>query len=157
MTKSKSVQKHSQLSTFKSPHSELMYRSLVFARENAGQPLYFVAGSAGGPWNAMNALAASHKAHGGPCFYCKQNIAKGQGTIDHVEPLSLGGRSSLQNLVVACKPCNTKKGHRVIDAFNPDAGKEWLQALLEQVQDRLNRINPASSPPPPSPDAAGGP
>lgn len=131
-----------------------MYRAIVYAREHNGRAVYFFAGTAGGPWNALNALAASHKIHGGACFYCKQNVAKGQGTIDHVEPLSLGGRSSLQNLVLACKPCNARKGHQVIDAYNPDAGKEWLQALLVQVQERLGRINPASSPPPPLPDAA---
>ena len=32
------------------------------------------------------------------------------------------------------------KGHQVIEAYNADAGREWLNALLRQVQDRLNRL-----------------
>lgn len=140
-----------------SPHKDLVYRALVFARDNQQRRLYFVAGIAGGPWNALNALANSHKTHGGSCFYCGKGVAKGQATIDHVEPICRGGKSEIQNLVIACKPCNASKGHQVIEFYNPQAGKEWLEAVLAQVTLRLNAINPASSPPPPSPDAAGGP
>lgn len=135
----------------------MLYRALVFARLNATTALNYVAGVGGGPWNAVNALARSYKRHGGECFYCRKVLKDGSGTIDHVEPVSLGGVSEIQNLVLACKPCNASKGHRPIETFNPGAGKEWLEALLRQVQERLDRINPASLPRPPSPDAAGGP
>ena len=127
-----------------SPIDGLAYRAVVFARTNRDTSLYFVAGAEGGPWSACKALATSHKIHGGDCFYCKKSTAKGDATIDHVEPASLGGKGNLSNLVVACKPCNAKKGHSVIDAYNPQAGKEWLNALLVQVQTRLAAINPAS-------------
>jgi len=33
-------------------------------------------------------------------------------TIDHVLPKSRGGKSSWNNVVVACKPCNLKKGNQ---------------------------------------------
>ena len=123
-----------------SPLDDLVYRALVFSKLNQHQQyLYFVAGVAGGPWSAHNALTHSHKAHGGPCFYCKKQVAKGEATIDHVEPTSRGGQKVIQNLVIACKPCNAAKGHQVIEFYKPDAGKEWLEALLRQIQQRLDR------------------
>jgi 5-methylcytosine-specific restriction endonuclease McrA len=114
---------------------------VVFARKDGkGTPLYWVAGLDRGPMGAEKALRAAHEIHGGECFYCKQAIAEREFTIDHVEPDALGGKAHLQNLVVAHKACNLAKGHQVIEAYNADAGREWLNALLRQVQDRLNRL-----------------
>lgn len=41
------------------------------------------------------------------CVYCgsDKNL-----TLDHVIPESKGGESTVENLVVACRKCNTKKG-----------------------------------------------
>ena len=41
-----------------------------------------------------------------PCFYCKSSKS---GTIDHVMPLSKGGRHSIGNLLPACMACNQQK------------------------------------------------
>jgi len=41
-----------------------------------------------------------------PCFYCQSPKS---GTIDHVMPLSKGGRHSIGNLLPACMPCNQSK------------------------------------------------
>ena len=35
-------------------------------------------------------------------------------TIDHVIPKSRGGRTSWENMVVACKRCNLRKGNRTL-------------------------------------------
>lgn len=114
---------------------------VVFARKDGnGTPLYFVAGSDRKPMGAEKALRAAHRIHGGECFYCKQALAESELTIDHVEPDALGGKAHLQNLVLAHKTCNLAKGHRIIEAYKADAGREWLNALLRQVQDRLNRL-----------------
>ena len=61
-------------------------------------------------------------------------------TIDHVEPDRFAGRNNLQNLLASCRNCNLTKAQHPIDAFKPEAGREWLGALLRQVQDRLNRL-----------------
>ena len=117
------------------------YRMVVYSRSDGNDtPLYFVAGSGCREMGAERALRAAHKLHGGECFYCKQKIADGDLTIDHVEPEALGGRPHLQNLVVAHKACNAAKGHKLIEVYSPEAGREWLSALLMQVQDRLNRL-----------------
>ncbi len=119
----------------------LPYRMIVFARLNQHQrPLYLVAGSGKAAAGAEKALREAHRLHGGECFYCKESVPAEELTIDHAEPAALGGKDDLQNLLIACKPCNARKGHRAIEFFHPDAGREWLGALLAQVQERLDRL-----------------
>ncbi len=45
----------------------------------------------------------------GVCYYCRQSIKPQELTMDHVVPVSRGGKSSKGNIVPACKACNTKK------------------------------------------------
>jgi 5-methylcytosine-specific restriction endonuclease McrA len=45
----------------------------------------------------------------GVCHYCGRHVGPGQLTMDHVVPLSRGGKSKKGNLVPACKTCNSKK------------------------------------------------
>ncbi len=46
------------------------------------------------------------------CQYCGQRFSRAELTIDHVVPRCLGGRDTWDNLVLACVPCNLKKGGR---------------------------------------------
>lgn len=49
------------------------------------------------------------KTASGICHYCgKKSAFKGL-TMDHLVPLSRGGRSTKDNLVPCCKSCNTQK------------------------------------------------
>jgi 5-methylcytosine-specific restriction endonuclease McrA len=50
----------------------------------------------------------------GCCAYC----GKPGTTIDHVVPLSKGGRDEIANVLPACKPCNSSKNNRDLS--------EWL-------------------------------
>lgn len=54
---------------------------------------------------------------GTACVYCGDTV--GPFHLDHVHPVSRGGRSTVGNLVVACVPCNLSKGARTPG--------EWLQ------------------------------
>ena len=45
----------------------------------------------------------------GVCYYCRCEIKPAELTMDHVVPLSRGGKSTKGNVVPACKSCNTKK------------------------------------------------
>ena len=47
----------------------------------------------------------------GICQYCKQIFLPKELTMDHIIPLSRGGRSEKFNLAPCCKECNTKKKH----------------------------------------------
>ena len=46
------------------------------------------------------------------CQYCGQVFVTSRLTLDHVVPSSKGGANSWENLVTACKPCNTRKADR---------------------------------------------
>lgn len=43
------------------------------------------------------------------CQYCGVHCTDGTATLDHVLPQSLGGKTTWENSVCACKPCNYKK------------------------------------------------
>jgi 5-methylcytosine-specific restriction endonuclease McrA len=43
------------------------------------------------------------------CQYCAGSFVNSQLTIDHVIPKSQGGKNNWENMVTACKPCNSKK------------------------------------------------
>ena len=45
----------------------------------------------------------------GECHYCRKMFEKKDLTMDHIVPLSRGGKSTKGNLVVACEPCNSDK------------------------------------------------
>lgn len=46
------------------------------------------------------------------CQYCAVALPTHELTADHVVPKSMGGRTSWENVVTACAPCNRKKGGR---------------------------------------------
>ena len=45
----------------------------------------------------------------GNCYYCGSHVGINALTMDHLIPLSRGGRSTKDNLVPCCKDCNNKK------------------------------------------------
>lgn len=47
------------------------------------------------------------------CAYCGNTT--GPHHIDHMVPLSKGGKSALDNLVVACAPCNASKRDKLVE------------------------------------------
>lgn len=46
------------------------------------------------------------------CQYCGVMPPRTELTLDHVLPRSRGGRTEWENMVVACRACNQKKGNR---------------------------------------------
>ena len=45
----------------------------------------------------------------GRCQYCQKKIPRAKSTYDHVTPKSKGGRTTWDNIVISCIPCNQKK------------------------------------------------
>ena len=60
----------------------------------------------------------------GVCYYCGRRVNPGVLTMDHVVPLTRGGKSTKGNLVPACKDCNSKKKYLL-----PIEWDEYLKGL----------------------------
>ncbi|MBN2333016.1 MAG: HNH endonuclease [Deltaproteobacteria bacterium] len=67
----------------------------------------------------QNKLAA------GICHYCGRHFPPEELTMDHVVPLSRGGKSTKGNIVPCCKACNNQKKY-----LTP------VEMLLDQLPDR---------------------
>ena len=76
-----------------------------------------------------------------PCDYCGVAIAFINSSVDHVVALSVGGANDRTNYALACKPCNNRKGTRLLHEFlagdgrNPGSVRaeepEYLDEILE--------------------------
>ncbi len=50
------------------------------------------------------------KENGLNCHYCKKTIVDEFPSVDHKIPTSKGGTNCIDNLVLCCRSCNSKKG-----------------------------------------------
>lgn len=78
------------------------------ARAQAAQPR---------PWVPLDVQRAVRDRDGDACAYCGSR--EGPFHLDHVMPWSRGGRSTVENMTVACAPCNWSKGSKTPE--------EWRQ------------------------------
>lgn len=87
----------------------------------------------------------------GHCQYCGTRVERKESTLDHVHPISKGGKTTWENTVTACSPCNAGKADKThgwkpkIKPYKPDfyelvnkrkkqgfhnvRFKEWLQFI----------------------------
>lgn len=49
----------------------------------------------------------------GICHYCGRHVPARELTMDHIVPVSRGGKSTRGNVVPCCKECNTRKKSRL--------------------------------------------
>lgn len=49
------------------------------------------------------------KLNEGICYYCKRKFPPDELTMDHIVPISRGGKSIKGNVVPSCRECNAKK------------------------------------------------
>lgn len=61
------------------------------------------------------------------CAYCQKQFHEDALNLDHVTPKKFGGRSSWDNLVSSCYPCNSKKGadFRIKPVIKPHKPTYW--------------------------------
>lgn len=108
--------------TFRSADTEIPCPSVVKLR-------YYVKV----PWKRRRPAVTNRNVLGrdnDTCGYCG-----GVGTtVDHIHPVSRGGKNEWMNVIAACSPCNSKKGNLTLDElgwellFQPTvpADKTWL-------------------------------
>ena len=58
-------------------------------------------------WKGSTQLATLLEKQKGKCGYCGKQMSSP--TVDHKIPVSRGGTDALENLIAACKPCNSRK------------------------------------------------
>lgn len=52
------------------------------------------------------------------CQYCLTILPSKKLTLDHVYPKSKGGKTSWKNIVACCRPCNEKKGDKLLSQID---------------------------------------
>lgn len=60
----------------------------------------------------------------GICHYCGNTFAPDELTMDHIVPVTRGGKSTRGNVVPACKECNNRKKYLL-----PLEWEEFLQRM----------------------------
>lgn len=70
------------------------------------------------------------------CFYCF-NILKSNFQVDHVHPISKGGRHDPENCVLVCQRCNLSKGAKDLD--------DWLEYLIVNIFKLKQKMTPRTS------------
>ena len=59
-------------------------------------------------FSRLNIYARDHDT----CQYCAKTLPRAELNLDHVLPRSQGGKTSWENVVCSCVPCNLRKGGR---------------------------------------------
>ena len=78
------------------------------------------------------------------CQYCNTPYTKHNLTLDHVLPISKGGKTSWTNIVAACGPCNTRKGNKthmkpVKSPYAPD----YYDLVNKRKQLKMDVVHPS--------------
>lgn len=58
----------------------------------------------------------------GRCYFCGRTLSLRTMTIDHLVPIVRGGSQDIDNMCIACGPCNTAKGKQMIEEYRRACG-----------------------------------
>jgi 5-methylcytosine-specific restriction endonuclease McrA len=76
------------------------------------------------------------------CQYCNGRRATQELTFDHVIPRARGGRTSWENVVTACGPCNLRKGSKMPRDCNMIPHQEPRRPTGYELQERGRHFPP---------------
>lgn len=66
---------------------------------------------------------------GGLCAYCRKAKAD---TWDHIVPVTAGGQTTADNIVPACRSCNSSKRSRSLDEWIAATGMALDASVIER-------------------------
>ena len=96
------------------------------------------------PFSKKNVLVRD----GFRCAYCEDDSRRL--TIDHIIPKSRNGRTSFENCVASCKPCNNRKGGRTpseagmylrVKPYQPTISEFLRLKVKKKLQKVVNLLN----------------
>ncbi len=76
------------------------------------------------------------------CQYCAKTFPTKELTFDHVIPRSKGGRSTWENIVSACRKCNTLKGNNLPEDIGMYPITSPVRPSIFDLQDHGRRFPP---------------
>lgn len=76
------------------------------------------------------------------CQYCAERKPAKELTFDHLIPRSRGGRTTWENIITACRPCNTKKGSRLMHECKMFPQLKPVQPTIYELQARGKQFPP---------------
>lgn len=75
------------------------------------------------------------------CQYCGKKLNNKTATIDHIFPISLGGKDTYKNCVTSCFSCNIKKGSRLLKDTNMKLSKTPKEPnYFELLRNKIKNI-----------------
>ena len=91
---------------------------------------------------------------GHACFFCGVGLNRGNGSFDHLTPLSRGGSNCFTNKAYACRSCNEDKGSMTLSEYRKAEARRFfgddspthIVRLTEPQRPRVMRMgveNPA--------------
>jgi 5-methylcytosine-specific restriction endonuclease McrA len=78
-----------------------------------------------------------HESYGKQCKYCDKTLTLRNMVCDHLIPLTKGGESTVKNLQLICKACNTRKGP--LDEKDFIKLIEWVDKLQDETKEYVLR------------------
>ena len=78
------------------------------------------------------------------CQYCNTPYTKHNLTLDHVLPISKGGKTRWDNIVAACGPCNSAKGNKTrIKPKRMPYQPDYWELVNNSKQLKMNLAHPS--------------
>ena len=78
------------------------------------------------------------------CFYCDDVLTKENRSIDHIVPLSRGGKHRVSNLLPCCRSCNSSKNDKLgfdwdmVHKLPKNRLQVWRDRFLEEMREIAN-------------------
>jgi len=76
------------------------------------------------------------------CQYCKKKLSPSSATIDHVLPRARGGKSTFENTVAACAPCNTRKADKTLVESKMFLLRKPRKPYIHPLKGKIKTIEP---------------
>jgi hypothetical protein len=84
---------------------------------------------------------------GATCVWCGRGAWRADLTVEHLLPKTRGGRGIPENLAVACRRCNRRRGAKPVVAYVRDRLEAGDKPEIEQLCVLLERLSASGSRP----------